>query len=225
MILNTLQARLPPENIGTSKGQTLQKPKTNDLSPPPGTRGASTLSNVPPATGKTSHLKMKIFPIPQNRLNIQTHEKRMEIFLHESCWCTQSHLVWHIYLSTSTQTLQNELHPVDIYWKGTTHPGAQEPFDAARCWCCWWCWWWWRGCCGRFWSYMSLYTRWWSQARKVWKLRAKFNFPWRGNWGTRRRPTVSTHDADIKIPPVFNQFENCYAKLFCLHCRGGGLLK
>lgn len=79
MILNTLQARLPPENIGTSKGQTLQKPKTNDLGPPSGRRGASTLS-PPPKTRKTSHLKMKICPNPPNWPNLQTHEKSMDIF-------------------------------------------------------------------------------------------------------------------------------------------------
>lgn len=59
VILNILQARLPKENIETSKGQTLQKTKTNDPSPPPGRRRASTLSNVPLATRKHHSFKWR----------------------------------------------------------------------------------------------------------------------------------------------------------------------
>lgn len=66
VILNILQARLPEENIGTSKGQTLQKTKTNDPSPPPGRRRASTLSNIPLAAKKTHSFKWRFdhFPNP-----------------------------------------------------------------------------------------------------------------------------------------------------------------
>lgn len=152
MILNTLQARLPLENIGTSKGQTLQKPKTNDLSPPPGRRGAPTLSNPPLATGKTSHLKMKICPIPKNRLNLQTHGGKKkygnlpawELLVHTEPSC----------LTHPSQTLQNELHPAGVYW-GT----QQRPADVH----------------------------------------------------SRRRHSTS----------IFNQFDNCCAKQFHLHCRTG----
>lgn len=140
MILNTLQARLPPENIGTSKGQTLQKPKTNDLIPPPGRRGASTLSNAPPSYRKNitpENENLSDPPKPTEFTNACKKKKKKNVWRSSCMRAVSAHRA--ILSDTSIPAFQ--LRRCRAAPRGYLLKGNHSPRRAGTLWR----WWWWWG--------------------------------------------------------------------------------